>query len=245
MALDATDRGTGSNTTASTTVQISPASDYNTGSMAILALAYDNSGGGGADPFSSITDNVGNTWTSRQNSLRDPGAASAGCVLRIFTCNPTSALLASTIITVTFTVNTTAKSWTLSEVIPAAGSNAEYVTGNVANGASTTPTINTTSITNGNLVFGATSIENTSVITAEDSDTTNGSWVTQQTINAGTGTTGIQVSSQYKIVTATGTQTYNLTISTSSDWANGWIEIKETAVDTLYDPMGMFGFFGI
>lgn len=246
MALDATDRGTGGNNTAASTIAISPDANFNAGSMAVLAIAYDNSGGGGTDTYSSITDNVGNTWTSRQNALRDPAAASAGCVLRIFTCTPASALLSSDIITVTFSNNVTAKCWTLSEVIPASGFSVEYLTGATASGSSTTPTITSGSITNGNLIFGAIAIENTSAITAEDSDTTNGSWVTQQTINAGTGTTGMQVASQYKIVTGTGTQTYNLTISPSSDWAIGWIEVQETAITAaLYDPMGMMGIFGV
>lgn len=237
MALSATDRGTGGNNTAATTIQISPNADLNVGSMLVLALAYDNAGGGGSDPYSSISDNIGNTWVSRQNRLNDPGAASAGSTLRIFTCNYLGNFPSSSIITVTFGVNVTAKSWTLTEVIPAANFKANYVTGNTASGSSTTPTITTTSITNGNLVFGAVANEGNATIT-EDSDTSNGSWVPQQTINNGTGLTGMQISSQYKIVTGTATQTYNVTLSASGDWAIGWIEINETVGTVIEDVIG-------
>jgi hypothetical protein len=61
--------------------------------MAVLCLAYDNSGASGADPYNSISDSLGNTWTSRQAALYDPGAASAGVALRIFTTNQSAGTL--------------------------------------------------------------------------------------------------------------------------------------------------------
>lgn len=244
MALTGTNRGTGGNTTAATSIAITPASNFSSGSMAILAIAYDNSGGGGADPYSSITDSVGNTWTSRQNALNDPGAASAGSTLRIFTSNMSTALTTANTITVNFGSSTTAKSWTLTEIAAAANFIPEYATGNVATGSNTTPTITSTSITSGNVILGAMANEGNATITA-DSDTTNGSWSTQQTINNGTGTSGMQVASQYKITTGTGTQTYNLTLSATGDWSIGWIEIREVASFTPVDPFGQMGFYGL
>src|ERR1051326_8772503 len=86
MALSGTDRGQNStNTAGQTSLALSPASNFNAGKMAVLCVAYDNAGSGGSDPFSSISDTKGNTWTPRQNVLNDPGAASAGQCLRIFT----------------------------------------------------------------------------------------------------------------------------------------------------------------
>lgn len=243
MALTGTNRGTGGNATAATTIAISPASNFTAGSFAILALAYDNSGTQGADPYSSITDSVGNTWTSRQNALNDPGAASAGSTLRIFTSTISTLTTANTI-TVTFGTSTTAKSWSLSEVTAAVDFAPSYVTGAVATGSTTTPTITSGSITSGNMIFGAMANEGNATVTA-DSDTTNGTWSTQQTVANGTGTGGMQVASQYKVTTGTGTQTYNLTLSATGDWAIGWIEITEVSTLAGFDPMGMLGFFGI
>src|SRR5262245_65793303 len=121
MALTGTSRGQGSHNTSATSFTLSPASNLGVGTLAVLVVAYDNSGTNGADPFSSVTDSLGNTWVSRQQALHDPGAANAGCTLAIVTTAQTVAVLSTTdTITVTFTSNTTAKAWALHEV--AAGS---------------------------------------------------------------------------------------------------------------------------
>ena len=246
MALVGANIGTGGNTTAATTIGIVPPISFSSNTLAVLALAYDNSGTQGADPFSSINDNAGNTWTSRLNGLNDPGAASAGSTLRIFTSFVAS-LTTSNTITVTFTTNTTAKSWTLTQFSSnTANFIADYLSsGTPATGTSTTPTIAALSMTSGDAIFGAMANEGNATITA-DSDTTNGSWSTQQTVNNGTGTSGMQVASQYKIVNATGNQTYNLTLSASGDWVIGAIRIREVAAFTGgFDPFGQMGFFGL
>jgi hypothetical protein len=245
MALVGTNRGTGGNTTAATSIAIVPPQNFGANTLAVLALAYDNSGGGGADPYSSITDNAGNTWTSRVNVLNDPGAASAGSVLRIFTSSVRTLNTTSTI-TVTFGSSTTAKSWTLTEF----SSNTSNFAANFLSagattaGNTTTASSSATNVNNGDAIFGAIANEGNATITA-DSDTTNGSWSTQQTQNNGTGTSGMQVASQYKIVNATGNQTYNVTLSAAGDWGLGTINITEVALATSFDPFGMNGFFGI
>lgn len=244
MALTGTNRGSGNHNTAATSFTITPASNFAAGSHAVLCVAYDNSGASGADPFSSISDSVGNTWISRQAALYDPGAASAGATLRIFTSPMlTGALTTSNTITVNFGANsTTAKSWVLHEVTCATGSIVRYVTGNVNAGAGTgTPTVTTTSITNGNMVVGAGAAESASTWT-QDGDTTNGSWSAQQANAAGTGTSGMSVTSQRKIVSASGTQTYNPTL-TSADVILAWIELTE-AVSTLTASAGSFALSG-
>jgi hypothetical protein len=62
-----------------------------------------------------------------------------------------------------------------------------------------------------------------------DADTTNGSWSTQQSTAQGTTTNGIAVASQRKVVTATATQTYNVTLDNVADCILGWIQLTETA----------------
>jgi len=242
MALSGTNRGTNANLTAGTTVNILAGANFTSGSLAVLALAYDNSVTGGADPYSSITDNAGNTWTSRLNVLNDPGAANAGSTLRIFTTT-VGTLSSTSVVTVTFSTSTTAKAWTFTEFTSNTGV-ASYSSGNSATGSSTTPTINSSSIDVNTVIFGAMANEGNSAITA-DSDTTNGNWSTQQTSSIGNATGAMQIASQYKIVNATGTQTYNPTLANSGDWCIGWINIIETAAAESYDPFGMMGIFGI
>lgn len=245
MALVGSNIGTGGNTTAATSIAIVPPANFTANSLAVLALAYDNSGTQGADPYTSITDNAGNTWTSRANGLNDPGAASAGSTLRIFT-SFVSSLTTSNTITVSFSASTTAKSWTLTQFTSnTANFIASYLSaGTSTTGSTTTPSSNAQSVTNGNAIFGALANEGNATITA-DSDTTNGSWSTQQTVNNGTGTSGMQVASQYKIVNATGNQTYNLTLSAAGDWVVCNINIQEVATSESFDPFGMMGFFGM
>lgn len=245
MALVGNNRGTGGNTTAATTIVISPQQNFSANTLAVLALAYDNSGGGGADPYSSITDSVGNLWTSRANGLNDPGAASAGSTIRIFTATVTQ-LNTTDSITVTFGSSTTAKSWTLTEFSSnTADFGADFLSASTpSTGANTTPAAAAVNVNNGDAIFGAMANEGNATVTA-DSDTTNGSWSTQQTVANGTGLTGMQVASQFKIVNATGNQTYNLTLSASGDWVVNTINITEISLITSYDPMGMWGFFGL
>lgn len=247
MALVGSNIGTGGNTTSATTIAIVPPSNFSSNTLAVLALAYDNAGNQGADPYSSITDNAGNTWTSRTNGLNDPGAASAGSTLRIFT-SLVSNLLSTNTITVTFNTATTAKSWTLTQFSSnTSGLTADFLSaGTPTTGSTTTPSSNAQSVSSGNAIFGAMANEGNATVTA-DSDTTNGSWSTQQTQNNGTGTTGMQVASQYKIVNATGNQTYNLTLSAAGDWVVCNISIQEVTAPTAsgFDPFGMMGIYGI
>lgn len=247
MALTGTDRGTGGNNTGAVSITITPTSNFSAGSFGVLCMAYDNTGGGGADPYSSISDSVGNTWTSRQNGLQDPGAAAAGITLRIFTSDMSvSKLTTANNITVSFgAVSVVAKSWTLHEwTTDAIGGFVEYVGGAMGAGAATSnPTITTTSIPSGNAVVGAGAAEASSGAWTGDADTTNGNWSAQQTAGFGTTTSGAVVTSQRKVVTGTATQTYNPTIA-AVDRIIGWIELKET-VASSFDPFGMAGFFGM
>lgn len=241
MALSAANRGVSGNATAATSITITPASNFTAGALAILCVAYDNSANQGLDPYSSISDSVGNTWTPRVNILNDPGNANAGSALRIFTSLITTLTTANTI-TVSFGSSTTAKAWTLTEVTAATGFVPSYVTGTGAIFTSATPTITSGTINNGDLILGVVGREANGTRTG-DADTTNGTWSTAQQTGFGTTTAGQEIISQYKIVNATGTQTYNPTFSTSADGNIAWIQILEAGLS--FDPMGMLGFFGM
>lgn len=246
MALVGTDRGTGSNNTSATTVAIVPGTSFTAGSFAVLSVAYDNSGNQGADPFVSIADNAGNTWTSRINALNDPGAANAGLVLRVFT-STIGTLTATNVVTITFNTATVAKAWTFNEFTSDNSNNRpSYLTAASVTGSSVSPTVISSTINAGDMIVGIVGAEATTQ-TSYDDDTLNGSWSVAQWGQAGTGASGVQANTQYKLTTGTGSQTYNNTLNVSLDWCAAWLSITEVALvpGTSFDPFGTFGFFGM
>jgi hypothetical protein len=234
MAITGTDRGTGTHNTSALSFTLSPASNLAAGSWAVLVIAVDNADtSGAAHSTFTVTDSLGNTWTRRISPLYDPGTASSGVEGAIFTTPQNGGTLTTgTTITVTFDASTTAKAWTLMEVVPSSGFYLKYVTGGVNTGsATTTPTVTTGSIDNGNIVIGGLFNEQgTGQTVTGDGDTTNGSWSTQQTAEVGTTAAGMTVSSQRKVVTATATQTFNPTLGVSSDVILGWIQLTEAKI---------------
>lgn len=232
MALTGTDRGSGStNTGGQSTIVVTPGSNFAARSWACLICAYDNSGTNGADPYSSIADSVGNTWTPRINSLNDPGAANAGVALRIFTSDMSVApLTTGDTITVTLGSTTVARAWALHEVLPGANGRVAYVTGGQETATTGTPSVVTGSITSGHMVIGAVGREGNEAPTG-DGDSSNGSWSSVLGGRVGTTTSGAQVVTQRKVVTGTGTQTYNPTFGgTSRDGCEAWVQFREDPV---------------
>ena len=229
MAITATARGTGGNNTAATSIVCTPTSTIPAASAGVLVLAADNAAGGGAAQLpASVTDSVGNVWTRQLNPLYDPGAGSAGVELAFYVCaDLTTALTSANNITFSGLASTTAKAYAFWQVAPTgATTKISYVTGAAGTGAaSATPTVTTSSIPTGDIVIGGGGAESASTWTG-DADTTNGSWSAQQAAGFGTGTSGMSVTTQYKVVTATATQTYNPTL-TSADQILGWIQLTE------------------
>lgn len=232
MSLSGIDRGTGGNATAATSLTVTPASNFAAGEMAVLCVAYDNAGSGGSDPFATISDSHGNTWTSRLNILNDPGAASAGTVLRIFeTPQDVGTLTTGSSITISFgAVSVTAKVWTLQQITASVGV-PQYVTGGGTTGSGTAPTVTTSSIPSGDAVIGAVAIE--SGTTQTETGDQDGTWSAQQVSEIGSTTSGQVITSQRKIVVSAGTSTYNPTFGISGDFAIGWIQIRENIPVTV------------
>lgn len=232
MAITGTDRGTGTHNTSALTFTLSPGTNFSSlRSWAVLVVAVDNADSGGqAHSTFTVTDTLDNVWIRRASPLFDPGAGSAGVEGAIFTTAQKSLLTTGTVITVTFDANTTAKAWTLMEVTPTIGSRLSFVTSGVNTGAATgTPTVTTSSITNGDMVIGGLFNEQgTGQTVTGDADATNGNWSAQQTAEIGTTAAGMTVSSQRKVVTASATQTFNPTLGVSSDVILAWIQLTET-----------------
>jgi len=233
MALTGTDRGAGSRSTGSeTTYVVSPSGTIATGSLAVLCAAYDNSATGGADPYSSISDSVGNTWTEGGGptvALRDPGAANDGVVARWFYSELTTQLTISDTVTISFGANTTvSRAYVFHEVTAATGSSVSAFGDTATTGGSTTPSVTRTGPTSGQMVIGFVAIERgTGTTVTGDADATSGAWSTHQVSQVSTGVGGMSITSQRKVTTATGDQTYNPTLGTSSDWATIILAIRE------------------
>ena len=244
MAITCTARGTFANSAAATTSAFSPSGNFAATSWAVLVISADNSGTSGtAENFTSVTDSLGNTWTEQNTVIYDPGAASAGVQGAFYTTNQNAgALTTGTTITVTYGASTTSDCGALWEVIPTAGSAIAF--GTFADGtgsATTTPTVTTSSITSGDIVIGGLFNEQgTGQTVTEDGDATNGAWSTQQTNEIGATGTGNTVSSQYKVVTGTATQTYNPTLGVSSDVILGWISLTEAVIPATTNANGYY-----
>lgn len=229
MAVTITARGNGStNTGGQTTLVGTMASTAADDQMVFLLAAYDNSGTVGADPYSSITDTHGNTWTPIVNILNDPGAADAGVVVRAwYTLQNVSNLVSGNTVTVTFSATTVARCWQLYEALSDEPGKTALVHATTNTGSSTASTAVSVAITQASTLTG----DGTQVIVAfmgaehggttvtDDADTSGGSWSTGVLNQVGTTTAGMTLNSQYKTPNARVSQTFNNTLGTASDWA--------------------------
>ncbi len=246
MALSVTARGTWTNNTANTSFTVSPTSNFAAG-LAVLIVAADNSASAGSSNNldATLTDSLGNTWTKRASAIYDNGAANAGVQGAIYTCDQSQGLITTgTTVTIgTSGTTTTAKTgvfWQVSS--DAVGGVASYLGQAVGAGASTaSPTITTSSITNGHAIIAAVMMEaGTTQTHTRDSDTTDGAWSAgAEYIEVGTTTSGSVVASQAKVVTATATQTYNPTLGLSVDTVCAWISVAENIVITGAAPTAL------
>lgn len=229
MALTVTSRGTGThNTGATTLVPGGRSATLAVGSLGVLAIAVDNAGASGAAVIAptSWTDAKGNVWTRQISALYDNGAASAGIEMAIYTAPITVALLTTDAGTITWLSGSpVAKAWTWYEVIPAANSEAVYLTGgSIAGATAANAAVTTASIAVGDAVIAGYFSENVAAVTG-DSDTTNGTWTAQQTATIGSTTSGVRIATQQKVqTTAASTQSYDVTVN-SQDRIAGYIAI--------------------
>ena len=243
MAISGNNIGAGNHTSAATSVGIAPAINCTAGATVVLAIYYDNSGTNGADPFNTISDGHGNTWTERYRILNDPGAADAGLVLGVFTTRQDVATLTTgSTITIDFgAFSVTEKYWTITEFTSSIGY-VDFVTGGSETGNSTSNTITTGSITSGNVAFVAQASDQISGTPTGDADTTNGNWSTAMYSDVSVE----DCLTQYKITTGTGTQAHTLSYNgASGDYCAVWMELNEVEIASAQDPFGQFGFFGI
>jgi hypothetical protein len=231
------DRGTASSNSAVTAPTIA-VSGTTVGNYILIRTAADNSGGGGAARSLTVTDTGGNTYTGYQQN-NDPGAASAGT-----TCNVVVAKITAAPGTITLTYSgavvqaAVVEEWSgIDATTPVVGTPVG------ANGVASTNMASCadTSVAVDNLAYGVQAIEGPSTdVFTQDADTTNGSWtdLTKLGTTNVTATDNQTVYGAYKVVTATGAQTYNPTIvATARDTAGLILELAaEVVVNATASP---------
>jgi hypothetical protein len=217
MALTGTSRGSGTHNTAASSRAVSPSGTIPAGSIAVIVWALDNSGTSGVSRFSSMADSVGNTWSTPLNINKTAGTANDGTTLVMSWSKLTTQLLNTNTITITLTGNVTPKCYAIHQITPAAGNSVEYVTSGSTTGTGNVA-LTTGTIDNLQMVVCAVANEyGTAQTPTHDTDTTNGSWSTALYAEVGTTGAGQNVASQRKVVTASATQTYNVSYSSSAN----------------------------
>jgi hypothetical protein len=220
-------------TASGTSVTWSPRQTLLAGSLGVFCLSLDNAGTASAAAPTPVTDSAGNVWTQQMDAIYSPGAASAGAEIAIYTAPISSNFLSTSTITFTWAggVTVVSKIGVFYEFVPTTGNSYAFVSGGFGNGtgaATTTPTVTTASIANGDVVIGMAGAKASADWTA-DSDTLNGNWSQLVQENASSGTaSGRCVTGQYKTVNANGAQTYNPTQSAANKTMIGWAQIRQS-----------------
>lgn len=219
------DRGTYNSTaTGDSTVTLTNPTLITPGNYLVARIAVDNSGGSGARPGCAVTDTPGNTWTVGTGALQDPGTASSGITCYLAYCKVTVEYQAGATALFNWTTGTpraaiVIEEWTgIRSITPLQV--AEVQSNNVSSTAQPAVTISPSAANQ--LVYVACAVEGQAAAWgAQDTDTTNGSWVdvTKDTADTGTAATSATVYGGYKIVNASGSQTWNNTLGVTSDWA--------------------------
>jgi hypothetical protein len=211
----------------------------------VVFVACPNSGPSGAAPTITVDDSDGlNVYTQRAVINRDPGATGDGATLGIFTSHITDAVTSGDI-TATLSDSAGAKAIQVYRMRPATGEVIAFVSAdstgdtgssaNIANGA--------VSVTNGDTIFAGASVETNGSATG-DADTTNGSWsaiVNRVADNGGDNTSAASIS-QYKTVTATGSQAWTATYGGAHDFAASNVILR--AAKTLTAAVGSYAITG-
>jgi len=239
-------RTNGESSTSEASTTITFREPLTSGSTAVLCWAGRNAVSGGGTPnlpAGPLTDSAGNSWTQRLNTLYDPGAANAGVEIGVYTSVLTNAIaIGATVAVGNYTTNVNNKAWTVYEFSDATAyaNSGSSCSGCTSGQTSSTPSVTTGSITNGNYVIGLCGAEGDNQWSAGgDTDTTNGSWSSPDL--AEPGTTAVTIISQYKRTTGGGAQTYNPTLAGSQDWHATWVELTAPALST--GNSNFFAFF--
>lgn len=208
--------GTGASTSSGTSLTWTTTGAINVGDLVIIRVGSDNASA--TTPTFTCSDGSANVYTNQRQGAVNATAA-AGVAGAIFTCKATVARSIGTTMTITLS-NAVAHKTAYGETYTGVDETLR-VAAVSATGTATAASAGATAagLVAGDIVFGMTANETRGTITG-DSDTTNGSWAAQTTVRSatsGSDATCVSVVGQYKVVTATGAQTYNVT-AVAAEW---------------------------
>lgn len=211
------------------------------GDYLVALIAYDNSGGGGADPLSgtitlSIPTGAVGAGVGGQNGLNDPGAASAGLCTRVVAFPVITAIPSGTVVTVLWAGATiVVRAAVLGKVSVSSPANLiAYRTNNTPVNAVATaaPTYTTGTLVNATeMMLAWAGHENGAAVTGA-TNSTGGAWGAVYGTFQGSAQTGMAAYFQPKVATSTSAMTFNPT-GTLSDWVMGHLVFTETLVPSI------------
>lgn len=199
----------------------------------------------------SVSAGATGTWTrDAQLDAPDAGGSGAGVVIEVWRAKVTSSIASGSTVTVTFSGGTPAvQSMEVFAFTVGAGTDLKPKTGSSTitdvgtDAAASLAFTGANQPASGEMPFCASGWERTTVdVWTPDSDTTNGSWSTVATsgTSGGSATSNIKQHVQWKVVTATGDQTWGGTNDTAGDNASVGILYDEvTAVTAVGDTVGL------
>jgi hypothetical protein len=210
----------GTAATAAGTPAVASGVDASPGETLVAVVGCDDIASVNAIGTSAVTDSSGNTWQRlvvAGNTDATLANASNGAFFGTVIADGKALVNGS----VTFTPSATSPVKDLT-VYRMTGLSLTVRGSNSGIGSGATPAgLASSAPLSGDFVIGATVLEGPTTDTwTPDSDTTNGSWSTdaQDGTTSGSAAANITIHSQFKIVNATGTQTYNGSNSVTRDW---------------------------
>jgi hypothetical protein len=222
----------GSEKTSDGTLNVTFTSATQVGDRLFVALSADNLATRPSNgPFLNwIADPRGHTWTNVQHSPALAGAAAASAVIcHVWQCKVTTAHQVGDVIELQLGTVTAKSAIVLGfRGVPTA---AEPTSISASRGSTGDPIFILPPSASGDLVVAFVANEGNS-IAAGDSDTLNGSWsaATGLATSGGSGATNVAIMGQYKIVTATGSQTW--TPTGANEWSAVGFTIAESTGTT-------------
>lgn len=226
MALTVSNAASNSGITASATITATGI-NANAGDWLVVCVGASNNGTGGAASLSStLTESTGNTCVNRGGIINiSPGGVSEdGVTLGIWTIEVTTPISGGTI-TASFSPNCDERTILVQRVEPGSGETISLQdVGAGATGQASQASITASSVTSGDTIFGMCVLEQTTVTGTPDADTTNGNWSTQYAVVANPANA---LHMQYKTVSSTGAQTYNIgVVAAGREWAINYIILR-------------------
>lgn len=232
MALTISQAGSATSTTSSSTLVVTPTVSFSQNDGVLVCIAADNSGTLGAISISSVSDSQSNTYTLHRSVKTQGGSINNLASAAIYLCAVTNAISTSDSITVNFSPNTPAKAVVIYRIVCASGKKPSVANSGSSSpvSAATSSSRSTVTISANDAVFMVAGIETNESVTT-DTDTLRGSWSSAYSATADTGTlaTSMQVVTQYKTVTSSGTQAWDLSWATSTDYCAAYATITEVA----------------